>query len=320
MALVSEEKAPGRAIPYYIRSYRHRNKQQMEAGGPPPVLQHRHSLPTRRATRSNTATSARLRNESTTNYGEASSLEVWQVARAATAAPAYFKPLKVYVHPKCVANPEYSYFLDGGFGYNNPTAEGITEIERLHGIESLDMVVSVGTAKKEARPKSWLRAIKVGIDSISRWTDPEDTHRAVLQRSKRDSFQYVRLNDPETLEIPLDEWKSTTLRNIRNNFNSWAQRLDNIRLLEQCAQKLVDGRRLRWKSDRSRWERFATGSCFFCPHLNCDSDFIRREDFTSHAVGHDAYKNLPMNESWIANNMSRWKYREGRPRPNIDAA
>jgi hypothetical protein len=266
--------------------------------------------------RTKSLTAEKPKNQPTTNYGEASSLEIWQVARAATAAPTYFKPLKVYVHPKDNTDPEYFYFIDGGFGHNNPTAVSIDEIYQLHGEKSLDMVVSVGTAKKEVKSKSLFPGVRAGRGGMAKLTDPETTHETVRRQAEKARFDYFRLNNPETLAIPLDEWKKTTLNDIRSNFKDWALEDQGLKELQRCASQLVEGRRSRVKEDPARWERYATGSHFFCPHSNCESDFMRRDDFESHVKNHEAYKKEKIDSEWIADHMSSWKYREGRTRPN----
>src|SRR5205085_1147612 len=108
---------------------------------------------TRRTTRTDTGRSndsaarrqGRERHRRAINYGKAQKFQIWEVARAATAAPLYFEPLKIEIP----GNTGHLLFTDGGFNYtNNPTAEGTREIEDLSGSNSIGVVVSIGTARR----------------------------------------------------------------------------------------------------------------------------------------------------------------------------
>jgi len=75
--------------------------------------------------------------------------------------------------------PQRCTFSDGGFGQtNNPTQEGVLEIESLHGKHYVGVVVSVGTARgsKEPRGKSILRRVKQLAETA---TDPENVERNI---------------------------------------------------------------------------------------------------------------------------------------------
>ena len=91
--------------------------------------------------RSTTGTSHR---NITIYYGPAENIKIWQVARAATAAPIYFAELEKQSNDGTTK----MYFSDGGFGHtNNPTQLGINGIETLHGRGNIGVVLSVGTAR-----------------------------------------------------------------------------------------------------------------------------------------------------------------------------
>ena len=77
------------------------------------------------------------------DYVNASGLEIWQAARAATAADLYFEPLVIH------NGRRRSIFTDGGFGPRcNPTEDGIDEVKNKYGDHSLTFVISVGTLKQ----------------------------------------------------------------------------------------------------------------------------------------------------------------------------
>ena len=105
------------------------------------------------------------------NFGPAAQMEIWQVARAATAAPMYFRELE-YQFPS--QDPAIRHFFsDGGFGLtNNPTMLGIQEIEIAFGEDKVGVILSIGTARADAKPgrRGIFHRIK---GSFERATDPK---------------------------------------------------------------------------------------------------------------------------------------------------
>ncbi|KAJ4311622.1 hypothetical protein N0V94_007850 [Neodidymelliopsis sp. IMI 364377] len=195
-------------------------------------------------------------------------MEIWQVARAATAAPFYFKPLKLE-DPKVPKRRRY--FSDGGFGSeNNPCYLGIRELQTLHGHDShnnggVGVVVSIGTARADR-------------SSTSNNLSVNNVHEAFEYLKLKD---YWRFDDNCGLHVKLDEWKpngwftsgnrsgSTTLATITNAFNAWATQIDNMKALKACASDLVARRRTRIHNS-SRWARYAAGANRFqCKHPEC---------------------------------------------------
>ena len=71
--------------------------------------------------------------------------KIWQAARAAMAAPIYFKPLKLYGRK----------FVDAGAGYNNPSAEVYYEVtQRIPEYKDRPIAcfVSIGTGSCGSQP------------------------------------------------------------------------------------------------------------------------------------------------------------------------
>ena len=233
------------------------------------------------------------------SYGQASQLEVWEVARAATAAKFYFDPLEI----KDLSGQGFTTFTDAGIGLaNNPTQIGKQEIENLHGSTSVGIVVSVGTARKfktDAKKATFWSTIPDSAREFADGaSDPEVVHTDVQRdREKHKQFSYYRLNYPGGLQSELDEWKPKgtvynkkdcgmkTLDAIRIAFNTWAQEPDNTNQLQDCAAALVECRRGRM--DTSKWERYATGSQYECRTKGCDpGDFFERLQFEGHLRKH----------------------------------
>jgi len=192
---------------YLIRSYDHEERTLSDPQRKPTRAS------TRRTTRTDTGSNdnaargqGRERHRRAINYGKAQKFQIWEVARAATAAPLYFEPLKIEIP----GMRTHLLFTDGDFTYvNNPTMEGIREIEDLYGSNSIGVVVSIGTARATTPnpTRGLIRKIK-HISSSA--TDPEVIHRDVVQKSAPGDFShfsYYRLNEPDGLRIDLDEWK-----------------------------------------------------------------------------------------------------------------
>ena len=228
------------------------------------------------------------------NYGPADDFEIWEVARAATAAPFYFDPLKIDIP----SSKEYMTFTDAGFGdKNNPTKEGTDEIEWMHGTESIGIVVSVGTARRdEGSLRRGAFAFKSKLEEIAqKATDTERVHTDMEAKSVTEGFPYYRLNDPNGLKMQLDEWEpkpsrfnnrasgSKTLERIRIAFEHWLASDENRNLIQACAQDLVRCRRARSTTNRAKWERYATGAEYPCRIKGCESEnFDNSVQFRQH--------------------------------------
>ena len=228
-----------------------------------------------------------------TNRGKAQDFEIWEVARAATAAQFYFEPLKIQLP----GNAGFLLFSDGGFGANNPTQVAIDELEDLYGRESVGLVVSIGTARNDEikkKPGFFMAVPTAAKHFANKATDPEVVHKSMARKRPRD--EYFRINDPGRLDVELDEWKprrssansssgSKTLADIEHAFNGWAARTENVAYLKDCAAKLVQCRHRRMHTPK--WECFATGARFKCPAKPCEFEpFLDRRSFTNHMTEH----------------------------------
>lgn len=226
------------------------------------------------------------------NYGNAQDFEIWEVARAATAAPFFFEPLELEI-PR---STEYMRFTDAGISdTNNPTLVGTKEIERANGTNSIGIVVSVGSARRdENNPKKIFMASKAKLKDITQnATDTRRIHDELKEKAKRTGFSYYRLNDPKGLKMKLDNWEpkrslfngprgGRTIENIEIAFNQCCARTHINRQLEECAAELVRCRKSR-VHNRAAWERFATGAKFTCRFIRCErEDFFNREQFRHH--------------------------------------
>lgn len=309
---------------YLIRSYDHDKQTSPDISrGPTPRV-------TMRSGRTNTDISA---NTNTTlrrqerkkslvyiNYEKAQQLEVWQVARAATAAKFYFEPLKIE-NFRVGGSTE---FTDGGFGQaNNPTRTGTQEIEELHGYDSIGIVVSIGTARKlkeDAKKATFFSTIPGSAREFAdAATDPEIIHHNMQRHhDKRHEFPYYRLNHPGGLQTELDEWEpkrkmynkkdggAKTIADMEGAFDKWAGNQENIQQLRECAAALVARRRERMST--RKWERYAIGSHFECRVKGCDNgDFNYRDQFQSHLSERHGFEGDYL-ECQMRQRRKHWRY------------
>lgn len=244
------------------------------------------------------------------NEGEASTLSIPEVARAATAAITYFEPLKVRK-----LYGEWTSFEDGGFGStNNPTVIGLQEVWGLRGRDKVGAVVSIGTARSDKAKRGEEQAAEKIQEAFRRhvksFTSPETGHEDMETHAKKEKIFYRRLNptsNDHLLDIELDDWfprkakkdrkpfgkpkmlysGEATLSQIEAQFKSFISETVNQDAIRICAEELVERRRARTKN-ASRWERYATGSAFRChqAHVNhkCEETYNFRDAFERHLL------------------------------------
>ena len=309
------------STPYLIRSYHHENKRRPHPPTAPTPGTNTGSSQANTSRSANPSVEVSEEEETgyaTKNYERAHEFEIWQVARAATAAPFYFKPLKIEM-----ARTSGSIdFTDGGFSYtNNPSEKGKTEIEDLHGHDKIGILVSVGTARKQKEEKkSFFNKLgREGRNMAYKATNPETIHEQIGKDQKREGFAYYRLNDLEGLDIEFDRWEpkqhwfnedagSHTIETIENIFHQWAVRVDTLRLLEKCAKMLVDCRMSRMSTDR--WERYATGAQYRCCYQNCGrEDIFNRYEFEAHLKQYHQIREDALQED-IVRCKFQWRYQD----------
>ncbi|PSN65406.1 FabD/lysophospholipase-like protein [Corynespora cassiicola Philippines] len=245
-----------------------------------------------------------------TDHNQTHIWKTWEAARAATAAPLYFKSFDVEED----GNGQKVLYFDGAFGAaNNPTLHAIEEMRQNGSERSLGVVVSVGTARSPGKSNNGRGFFQQATLFVNRVTDPEIVAEKLMKEKSRD-YDLWRFNDTrKPLDVELDEWKPRnlydksagheTLGKIENHFCKWASKRKNIREIQRCARALVKRRRLRTK-DIHLWEHYATCVQFGCPIASCDrSGMENREDFSSHMR---RYHNELEDEE---PNLLEWRYR-----------
>lgn len=193
------------------------------------------------------------------NPGDQNTFAIWQVARATSAAPHYFKSAHMF---------EARYY-DAAANLNNPSWEAVREVgslaEEPH--DAIDLLLSVGGGNaKGNNPK-----LRFGTGSLlQELTDISDVvHDRVTVESKVQGFEYFRFDVKEGLQaVRMAEWRpkpggETTLEKIERATKRYLRQEGVGALIQQCAAYLVEKRTQR--AQTMRWERFATGTRYRCP-------------------------------------------------------
>lgn len=175
------------------------------------------------------------------NPGRGTNLSAWKVARAATAAPLYFKPLEIALddgevirhrrqttqasqlnidedgngqHRKKKRKTQTrirktALFSDAGFSeINNPSMTVLKELRSVFrdGPKTVANWVSIGTARQASNHGiTTLRSILK--KAVAELGDPEPEHERMRDLHHRD-FEYYRLNEPNGLpDFGMDDWE-----------------------------------------------------------------------------------------------------------------
>ena len=136
--------------------------------------------------------------------------EIWEAARATTAAPVIFKPIFIGEPGKAAKQ-----FIDAGLRCNNPTREMLEEAKLVFGSERrIGCIVSIGTGhpgvmglpKPGALQNILPTDLIVILEKIA--TDTESTAVAMSRRFEGLDNVYFRLNVTHGAgQISFEEWK-----------------------------------------------------------------------------------------------------------------
>ncbi|KAL5389150.1 hypothetical protein DPSP01_002465 [Paraphaeosphaeria sporulosa] len=157
-----------------------------------------------------------------TPYNEgADKLKIWQVTRATSAAPFFFKMLEADFGDKHKTG-----FKDGGIRENNPSYAAYSEHASLKGDEHEPaLLLSIGTGRPDTKNdgfasvwpgpfgkvpllQKWSEKFAVFKNVLIKYTEGEDRHKMMRTIARGEHRWYKRLNVDEGLQdMPLDEWE-----------------------------------------------------------------------------------------------------------------
>ncbi|KAF2808823.1 FabD/lysophospholipase-like protein [Mytilinidion resinicola] len=133
---------------------------------------------------------------------------IWEAGRATSAAPTFFKHIKIGSKGAEVA------YLDAGLGYNNPTNQVLKEAWDIFGERQLGCIVSLGTGETDAQDYSepgWIEKVvpvKL-VESLKKIaTDTAQVAEECERKFQGHPNVYFRLNVRRAIgRMALDEWK-----------------------------------------------------------------------------------------------------------------
>lgn len=242
------------------------------------------------------------------NPGFAHNVAIWEAARATTAAPLYFDPIKI-------ANRKFG---DGGFGNNNPAEEMKTEVSSMNGsdLTSIALLLSIGTGEIPiSRFEDGLLQKYIAYFNAARKlaSDAESAHSRLIGWKRDAGLPYHRFNVPlgTGLEkIKLDEWKKTpkwynrhsesTIETIRKATETYCAQEDVQRQLEEVAEILVKHRLKR--REHELWPLVSRGEqyrCTFDKCRMCQQVVPRKEDLEWHLRRKHEVRDGKDMEEWI---------------------
>lgn len=216
------------------------------------------------------------------NPGAADTCQIWEAARATSAAPNYFSPVDI----------GEKRFMDGGFGTNNPSFEAFNEMTQ----SKLDpllhpLMISIGSGTGPRRSKSEKsrfqpKLVSTLYSAIDMATGTQRVHEQMSVVARENKFEYFRFNVDEGLEdISLDTWNVRktegkrfykTISHIENQTIKYLSREDVQKNLRRCAQLLMDRINSRCSDPASE-----SSSTFFNVPFSRDRGFVGREEILS---------------------------------------
>ena len=232
-----------------------------------------------------------------TPYNEgADKLRIWEVTRATSAAPFFFKMLEADLEDRGRIG-----FKDGGIRENNPSYAAYSEHASLKGDDHEPaLLLSVGTGRPDTQKdgfasvwpgpfgraplmKKWAEKFAVFKNVLIKYTEGEDRHKMMRAIAKGEHRWYKRLNVTSGLEnMKLDNWEKgpwtdpktnqtrevpggKTLTTIEAKTKAYLEREAEPReyapprvMLEQIAERLVRARRMREAHKHTDLKRWQT--------------------------------------------------------------
>lgn len=209
-------------------------------------------------------------------------VRLFQVARATSCSPLYFKPVTVGEHK----------YYDASISLSNPSLEvyrevnmDLTERDSNRHLQPIDIFVSLGCGNSSPdAPNTFLqhkaKRGKTALGLSKALAASSDDVHYIMQALHDDTeaFSYYRFDAKTRLEglRQLDPSSDSMHRYITRATGDYLKEADVQKQLDECAEKLVRLRRLRCNT--SRWEAFAFGTRYRCKHddVTCDFQTSRR--------------------------------------------
>ncbi|KAJ7860874.1 P-loop containing nucleoside triphosphate hydrolase protein, partial [Mycena olivaceomarginata] len=164
---------------------------------------------------------------------------IWQAGRATTAAPTFFKQIKIGLSGIEEA------FVDGGIGHNNPIASLLSEAKILFPNHQIACVISLGTGQPHtiSIPKPSLLNHFLPLDVVKAVqgiaTDCEKEHQFFAHHFEGIANLYFRFNVEQGMQnIQLNQWER--LGDVAANTRQYIQSQPVTNQLANAAKSLSD--------------------------------------------------------------------------------
>lgn len=191
-----------------------------------------------------------------TPYNEgADKLKIWEVTRATSAAPFFFKMLEADFGPKGRIG-----FKDGGIRENNPSYAAYSEHASLKGDDhDPALLLSIGTGRPDATNndgfasvwpgpfgkvplmKKWSEKFAVFKNVLIKYTEGEDRHKMMRTIAKGEHRWYKRLNVNKGLEdMKLDNWEKGVWTNPQTKVTKEVPGGKTLSRMEKATKDYLD--------------------------------------------------------------------------------
>jgi len=136
-----------------------------------------------------------------------SGCKIWEVARATSAVPIFFKPIEI-------GNKQP--FIDGGLGCNNPSKLVLKEAKAVFPTHQIGCLLSIGTGQAEVisikTSGIFQQIVPTDVADVLKAiaTDCEATHEDISLLFANSPNIYFRINVEQGMQdIKLSEWEKT---------------------------------------------------------------------------------------------------------------
>ncbi|KAI7779480.1 hypothetical protein LA080_000763 [Diaporthe eres] len=199
------------------------------------------------------------------NPGPADTCKIWEAGRATSAAPSYFKSIKIDGHK----------YYDGGVGYNDPTEELYKDVLMRSDCDSRDhmpiaLILTLGTGTEptlKQKAKGLVGILKARIKehrSVDRLikiyrrvvketaTNTMGVVKRMRERADRRGFKYFKWDGGEEVgALGLDNCKKEAFTKMKSGIHKYME--DKSVEIREAAELLVRKRRARFE-DQDRWQ------------------------------------------------------------------